>query len=473
MKRILWGVLFLLALVGASAWNAPALAANLLVNPGFEDGGGSYNGWFTFGSGVQLSLPAGDNIIRTGAAAAKTYGEFTGCPDFPQFDVGGFGQAFDFPLAGTAYELSGWSFLSSGDPIPGTDQCTSNRLIAKIVFFDTPGSGGAEISSNEIILGGIDTPLDQWNAFSVSAPVPPGAARVEALFLFLQPACDTGAVYVDDTSFQVSPVVPETNLLANPSFDAGLAGWTPFENVFAEGRSFAVRTTPGSAKLFGPFGDPGAASGMYQSFPTSPGTEFRMSAWVMTTCVESPLTGTNDNYATLKIVFLDGGGTELAFAEEVILDNTAPLGTWTKHSVVAQAPVGTVTVNAYVLFVQPTNMGGAVWVDDVVFRAEAITDAPVVQGSPGFELYQNAPNPFRPATRIDFVLDRRSPVDLTVYDVAGRRVATLLRGALDSGPHQVTWDGTTAAGRAAAPGIYRYVLKTPAGQASRSMVLLK
>ena len=63
---------------------------NLFTNPGFESSGGSYDGWTTFGAGPNLSLPAGDNIIHTGAAASKIFGEFNNCPDFPSFDVGGF-----------------------------------------------------------------------------------------------------------------------------------------------------------------------------------------------------------------------------------------------------------------------------------------------------------------------------------------------------------------------------------------------
>jgi len=112
--RICMALAFVIALAAGPRAHADA---NLLANPGFEDAGGSYNGWFTFGAGVQLSLPAGDNVIHTGAAASKIYGEFTNCPGLPQFDVGGFGQAFT-PTAGMIYHLSGYCFVASGDPMP-------------------------------------------------------------------------------------------------------------------------------------------------------------------------------------------------------------------------------------------------------------------------------------------------------------------------------------------------------------------
>ena len=472
MKRPLPGILFILCLFAVTAVPSASQAqTNLLANPGFEDGGGSYNGWFTFGGGVQLSLPTTDNIIRTGVAASKIYGEFTGCPDAPQFTVGGYGQAF-VPTVGKTYELSGYCFVSSGDPIPGTDICAGNRLIAKIVFFNA-ASGGAEIASNELIIADGTTVLDQWNAFTVSAPCPTGALRVEALFLFLQPACDTGSAFVDDVSFIETSPASEPNLLANPGFTSGLTGWSTFGNVYTDSRVFAVRTPPGSAKMFSTF-TPDSPSGMYQNFAAAPGSAWKLSAYAMTSCQENPITGTNDNYLLGRIVFRDAAGAEIGFADQVLLDNTAPLGTWTRHSfLAANAPVGTASVDAFVLFISPTLQGGAAWVDDVSFEELDPTGVAEDRRQPAFRLLQNAPNPFTASTRIRFDLERTDVVEIGVYDVAGRLVAQLFSGQLEAGPHETVWNGRTSTGAAAAAGIYRYALKTSAGQVSRSMLLAR
>jgi len=64
-------------------------------------------------------------------------------------------------------------------------------------------------------------------------------------------------------------------------------------------------------------------------------------------------------------------------------------------------------------------------------------------------------------------------VNLSVYDVTGRLIVTLLDGQLDAGPHQVTWNGRTANGSPAAAGVYCYVLETSRGRSSRSMTLLR
>jgi hypothetical protein len=292
------------------------------------------------------------------------------------------------------------------------------------------------------------------------------------MFLFLQPGCDTGSVFVDDCSFYgITPTV-EPNVLANPSFSTNLSGWTTFGNVYHDSRSFAVRTPTGSAKMFSTF-TPGSDSGMYQTFAAAPGDIWKLDAHVMTTCVENPITTGNDNYVLGRIVFLDAGSAEIGAGESVILDATAPLGTWTKHTVIAEAPAGTASVAVYFLFISPSLAGGAVWIDDVSLYETGWAGVPSAGLTADFKLYPNVPNPFSLSTRIDFEIAKRGEVDVIVYDVAGRRVATLHSAELEAGPHTVAWDGKTADGRPAASGIYWYVLRTPAGRTSRSMVLLK
>lgn len=472
MKRRIISPVFLVAFVLAGTTVSPAFAdgVNLLANPGFEDGGGSYTDWFTFGGGVQLSLPAGDDIIRTGAAASKIYGEFTLCPGPGQFTVGGYGQAFT-PTAGKVYHLSGYSFVSGEDPIPGSTTCDFNRAVAKIAFFDA-ASAGNEIASNEIVIGDWNFPRDRWVGFSIDAPVPAGALRVEALILYLQPACDTGAVYVDDLAFSEETPAAETNLLTNPSFDTGLSGWNLFGNVYYDGRPLAVRTPTGCAKMYSTF-VADSPSGMFQTLAASPGTSWILDVHTKTLC-EDPVTGSNDNFVTVKIVFRDASSNEIGSSETVVQTGASPVGTWTRHTLLAvNAPEGTASVEPYILFISPSLEGGSIWVDDVSFRSFATTGVPVADRQPDFRLLQNTPNPFSPSTRIAFDLEQGSQVDLSIYDVVGRRVRTLVEGSLGAGPHTVTWDGRSQDGTRAAAGIYRYVLRTPDGRVARSMLLIR
>jgi hypothetical protein len=475
MKPSLRSWLLVTLLTVSVAGSQSFAEVNMLANPSFEDNGGSYDGWFTFGSGPQISTPGGDNIIRTGMAAAKIFGEFTGCPGSPQFDVGGFGQGFT-PVAGMAYELRGFSFVSSGDPIPGTDTCNRNRLLAQIAFFDAPVEGSV-ISTNEVVIGDGNFPTDVWRPFvAVSAPAPAGAQRVEAIFLFLQPECDQGAVYVDDTSFcEVTPAA-EPNLLANPSFDLDLTGWSTFGNVFHNVDRRTFRTPTGSAKLFSTF-EPETDSGMFQTFTAGPGSAWKLDVYSLNTCAADPISEGNDNIGIARVVFRDMANAEIGSTETVILeDDPRSLGHWTRHTVLAlDAPEGTVAVEPFILFVSPSLLNGAMWIDDVSFQQldpVGVGDRPAP--SPvAFELSQNVPNPFNPATRIDFVLTQPSRVDLSIYDLAGRQIVSLLREQLESGSHSVTWNGRTASGAPAAAGVYHYVLDDGQGRISRSMSLVK
>ena len=71
-----------------------------------------------------------------------------------------------------------------------------------------------------------------------------------------------------------------------------------------------------------------------------------------------------------------------------------------------------------------------------------------------FGLAQNMPNPFNPKTTIAFALTEPGDVTLEVYDVAGRRVVTLLDRHMDAGAHRAHWDGMTSEGERAASGFY-------------------
>lgn len=83
-------------------------------------------------------------------------------------------------------------------------------------------------------------------------------------------------------------------------------------------------------------------------------------------------------------------------------------------------------------------------------------------------LFQNAPNPFNPSTRISYSLDRGRHVRLSVFDVRGRRVATLVDESKMTGRHSVLWDAATMPS-----GVYFYRIEAGDAIETRKMVLLK
>jgi len=89
-------------------------------------------------------------------------------------------------------------------------------------------------------------------------------------------------------------------------------------------------------------------------------------------------------------------------------------------------------------------------------------------------LRQTVPNPARRGATIAFVLPYAADVTLEVFDVAGRKVKTLLRNVPHSeGPHSETWDLNAADGRSVASGVYLYRLSTGDDTVNRKMVVLR
>jgi len=72
----------------------------------------------------------------------------------------------------------------------------------------------------------------------------------------------------------------------------------------------------------------------------------------------------------------------------------------------------------------------------------------------GFRLLQNYPNPFNPNTTISFDLYHAASVDLSIYDVSGAPVKTLIHNSMMPGSYNIPWDGTNSAGVQAASGLY-------------------
>ena len=111
----------------------------------------------------------------------------------------------------------------------------------------------------------------------------------------------------------------------------------------------------------------------------------------------------------------------------------------------------------------------AVWLlDEIDPPATAVRD---VTAPPAFSLLEAAPNPFGEATAVRWLLARGARIRADVYDVRGRRVASLLDGVRPAGPGEVRWSGRDGNGRAVAAGVY-FVRVTAAGETHARRVVL-
>ncbi|HUI29469.1 MAG TPA: T9SS type A sorting domain-containing protein [Candidatus Acidoferrales bacterium] len=90
-----------------------------------------------------------------------------------------------------------------------------------------------------------------------------------------------------------------------------------------------------------------------------------------------------------------------------------------------------------------------------------------------YSLEQNYPNPFNPTTQIAFSIAQTERVSITIYNILGQKIVTILDGEMSPGPHVVTWDGRNLHGEVLPSGVYFYRLSTSSFSAVKKMVLLK
>jgi hypothetical protein len=102
-----------------------------------------------------------------------------------------------------------------------------------------------------------------------------------------------------------------------------------------------------------------------------------------------------------------------------------------------------------------------------------VEDIDIISSSLSFTLSQNYPNPFNPTTQIEYTLKKGLVVQLTIHNILGHKVTTLVDEFQCAGLRQVRWDGTDDKGRRLGSGIYFYRLKVGDFVESRKMVLLK
>jgi flagellar hook assembly protein FlgD len=90
-----------------------------------------------------------------------------------------------------------------------------------------------------------------------------------------------------------------------------------------------------------------------------------------------------------------------------------------------------------------------------------------------FSLNQNYPNPFNPSTNIGFEIFQAVDVEITVYDVNGRFINTLIKGYMNAGNHSITWDGVSSSGKPVSAGIYLYSITAGKNTAIKKMSFIK
>jgi len=90
-----------------------------------------------------------------------------------------------------------------------------------------------------------------------------------------------------------------------------------------------------------------------------------------------------------------------------------------------------------------------------------------------FILSQNYPNPFNPETEIRFQLPEARDVQLTIYNLKGQKIRTLVNAMKETGFHSVSWNGKDNVGNLVASGVYIYLLRAGGFVDAKKLTLLR
>ena len=90
-----------------------------------------------------------------------------------------------------------------------------------------------------------------------------------------------------------------------------------------------------------------------------------------------------------------------------------------------------------------------------------------------YAIMSNYPNPFNPSTTVSYELFTEAFVNLSVYNVVGQEVASLVNGVVGIGEHSVVWNGLDATGNEVSSGVYILQLNTQSEVISSKITLLR
>jgi len=366
----------------------------------------------------------------------KVYGTFTETPFLAFNDPGAWRYPIDHPHV--AQGMDGTMYCQWG-------QCTTPGDVSATGF----GNWDVYVSYSED--GGYNwmAPVNVTDTHSPSAPA--GQCMSENW-------CNTAEVVSDKMHMQYifdldAGGIPQTEgtWTLNPVFYQGV----PIDSIMT---NMVVTATPDTA----PPVPPGGGTVNYTVDVENNGFwTVIFDAWIT---VDLPSGGDYEYLTRPDIVMPSGGSLQRAITLNV--PGAAPAGTYTVH--LGTGHYGWNVFAEDLLFFQKTGVDDAAGGEFIVSDWE---DDPVTEktAQPQEHMLVTAyPNPFNPVTTLTFDLPEATKVNLAIYDVSGRQVATLLDSYRQAGSHNVTFDASSLAS-----GIYFYHLAAGDISATGKMVLLK
>jgi len=215
-----------------------------------------------------------------------------------------------------------------------------------------------------------------------------------------------------------------------------------------------------NGNLYSWFYAPGCPKNPYEELKDSLASNFRDTFYH---CEVTP-TGKRVFYDSLSFRF-DTVSTALRYKTKTFIDAIQIYGTtrgYAKNLGICQAVIG--DPYSFTFTLKGCFINGVVYGDTTMVGIEQTSTVIPKE----FSLSQNYPNPFNPSTTIEFDIPNKSFVTLSLYDITGREVESLVNELVSPGRYRVLWNAENYSS-----GVYFYTIKTESFQQTKRMVLVK
>lgn len=294
----------------------------------------------------------------------------------------------------------------------------------------------------------------------------------------------------------VSPVVTLPAAPPEGMLTARFHHWYMFAGDSDNGTLQASFSGNAWVTIGGPFtGSSGGWNPFEVDISSHAGEEARFRFWITDTDEVSPIEDSGWYIDDFEIVGADIEEPDAPVLQSVVYSSGAPALTWSNPAgdfdhiciYAGQSPDFTPDIGNRIALVSGAAFDDAgrsgwgtyykisaikqypsAWHESLADGLDQITDAQDDHIPPATRLMQNYPNPFNPLTSISFDLSKQGHVRLSVYNVAGMRVARLVDENMPAGRHSVQFNA-----QGLASGLYFYRLETPENVQTRKMVLLR
>ena len=121
----------------------------------------------------------------------------------------------------------------------------------------------------------------------------------------------------------------------------------------------------------------------------------------------------------------------------------------------------------------PRPLGGDYDIGAFEYGQTSVESGKVDENISSFRPFQNYPNPFNPETNIKYQLPNEAFVEITIFNLSGQRIITLLKKYQNAGSFELKWDGRNEMGEQVVSGIYVYQLKNDEFVSTKKMMLIR